>query len=105
MAAESGATIWRGTAVDCPDIGHEIILWHRPSVFMEKRGCASRDITAYGVRIEENCYTSQLSITVLDLSMNNESVQCFYSNGTSTIVGHSYIEATKGKQCCIYMYR
>ena len=32
----------------------------------------------------------------LDLNMTNESVQCIYSNGTSTVVGLTYIEFTKG---------
>ena len=99
--AESGATVWRGTAIDCSEIGYEIFLRHSSSVFMQERGCDSGDITAYGVRIEENCYISQLRIMISDLSMNNNSVQCLFTNGTSIPVGLSYIEITKGKQCCM----
>ena len=62
---------------------------------MQKRGCESRYITAYGVRIEGNCYTSRLSIMISDSSMNNDSVQCFFTNGTSIAVGLSYTEITK----------
>lgn len=100
--ADSGATVWRGSAIDCSEIGYEIVLQHSDHVFMQKRGCDSGDITAYGVRIEENCYISQLSIIISDLSMNNESVQCLFTNGTSIPVGLSYIEITKGKQCCMW---
>ena len=77
--------------------GYEIFLRHSSSVFMQRRGCDSGDIFAYGVRIEENCYTSQLSILISDPSMNNNSVKCLFTNGTSIAVGLSYIEITKGK--------
>ena len=96
IAAEGGSTIWKGTAIDCPEIGNEIFLGHSSQEFTQIRGCFSRPITAYGVRIEENCYTSRLNITTLDLNMNNESVQCIYSNGTSTVVGTAYIEISTG---------
>ena len=102
VVAESGATVWRGTAIDCSEIGYEIFLRHSSGVFMQERGCENRDITAYGVEIEGNCYTSRLSVMISDPSMNNDSVQCFFTNGTSIAVGLSYIEITKGKpfKCC-----
>ena len=102
VVAESGATVWRGTAIECSEIGYEIFLRHSSSVFMQERGCDSGDITAYGVRIEGNCYTSQLSIMISDVSMNNDSVQCLFTNDTSVPVGLSHIEITKGKQCCMW---
>lgn len=96
IAAEGGATFWRGSAIDCPDIDNEIFLSHNPQVFTKTRSCNDRPITAHGVRIEDNCYISRLNIMGLDLNMTNRSVQCFYSNGTSTLVGLSYIQLTKG---------
>ena len=96
IATEGGATIWRGTAIDCPEIDDEIILYNHPQEFSERRSCYSRPITAYGVRIEVSSYISRLNITVSDLSMDNRSVQCIYSNGTSTVVGLAYIDITEG---------
>ena len=103
IAAEGGSTIWKGTAIDCPEIDDEIFLGHSPREFTQTRGCNSRPIIAYGVRIEDNCYISRLNIMNLDLNMSNESVQCIYSNGTSTIVGSSYIDITTGMYVVKYL--
>jgi hypothetical protein len=96
IVAEGGSTIWKGSAIDCPEIGNEIFLSHSSQEFTQTRGCRSRPITAYGVGIEDNRYVSRLKIMNLDFNMSNESVQCIYSNGTSTIVGTAYIEISTG---------
>ena len=96
VAAKVGATIWRGTAIDCPEIDDEIILHHRPQEFTETIACDIRPISAHGVRIGEGGYISRLNIMISDFSIDNESVQCIYSNGTSTVVGRAYIEITEG---------
>ena len=90
-----GSTLWRGSALasQCPEIGGEIILRHR--TFTQTRTCGN--ITGRGIGIEEDgYYTSQLNITV-DSSMDNDSVECIYNNGTTTtMIGSTYIEIMIG---------
>ena len=63
---------------------------------MKTRGCDIQAITAHGVRIEEGYYISRLNIMISEFNMDNESVQCIYSNGMSTVVDLTSIEITKG---------
>ena len=96
-----GSTLWRGSALasQCPETGGEIILRHR--TFTQTRTCGN--ITGRGIGIEENvCYTSQLNI-IVDSSLDNESVECIYDNGTTTIIGISFIETIKGETLCILL--
>ena len=90
-----GSTAWIGSAIatECPQSGGEIVLRHRS--FTENRSCGN--ITARGIRVEDSgCYTSQLNITV-DSSLENKTVECIYQNGTTTtVLGSSSIEITKG---------
>ena len=99
IVAEGGATIWKGSVIDCPEIDNEIFLSHSLREFTKiNMSCNDRPITAYGIGIEDNRYISRLDIGNLNRSMINESVQCTYSNGTSTVVGTDYIEITTGTQ-------
>ena len=97
IVAEGGATIWKGSAINCTEIDGEIILSHSSA---QTRGCFDSSITAYGDRIEDNHYVSRLNIMNLSSNMINKSVQCIYSNGisTDTVVGTDYIEITTGTQ-------
>ena len=97
-----GATVWRGTAIQCPDLNSRLILRHTNiRTFRDIRGCKNGDIIAQGTRFEvaNNSYTSQLNITV-DSSMDNSSVECTYNNGTITTIGESLIAITKGMVEC-----
>ena len=99
IVTEGGATIWKGSAIDCPKIDNEIFLSHSLREFTKfNMSCRDRPITAYGIGIEDNRYISRLDIGNLNRSMINESVQCTYSNGTSTVVGTDYIDITTGAQ-------
>ena len=89
-----GTTAWRGSAlaVLCSQGGGEIVLHHRS--FNETRNCGN--IVVRGIQEDNSCYTSQLNVTV-DPSLDNKTVECFYSNGTTTtVIGTSSIEITKG---------
>ena len=91
----AGATVWRGSAIECPETNHELTFFHLIS-FMDIRGCNSGAIIGRGVEIEDACYTSQLNITV-DSSMNGKSVECIYNNGTfASVIGNSSVTITSG---------
>ena len=89
-----GTTAWRGSAlaVLCSQGGGEIVLHHRS--FNEGRNCGN--IVVRGIQEDSGCYTSQLNVTV-DPSLDNKTVECIYSNGTTTtVIETSSIEITKG---------
>lgn len=72
-------TIWRGTAFDCPLDGSEITLRH-DSLFASISNQAigiynGDDISGRGLGVVNNCYISQLNVTVRK-SFNNKTVQC-----------------------------
>ena len=90
--------MWSGTAFDCPMEGSEIILRHSQFASNLAFGiCNNGDIVGHGVGVINNCYTSQLNVTVRE-SFNNKTVQCIlYSNeGTSREVGQSLLSIVSG---------
>ena len=95
--AKTGATVWTGTAFNCPDAGDEMIFLHSMSRFINtSRGCNGGAITGRGIRIEEDTYTSQVNITI-DSYMDGKSVACVYERESSrTVVNNSSIAITSG---------
>ena len=90
-----GATVWRGSAIECPETNHELIFLHLIR-FTDIRGCNGGAIIGRGIRIDNMCFTSQLNITV-DSSMDGKSIECFYNNGTSAnLIGNSSVTITSG---------
>ena len=97
-----GVTIWTGTAFSCD--GNEILLRHnnfnRPEgTSGECSGDAS--ISAKSVKVEGNCYTSQLSVTP-NAGLNNRTVCCV--NNSMTTIGTSTIFLTTGILLLISSY-
>ena len=93
-----GSTIWRGSAIQCPESGNEIVLRHR-SFTGGVRSCDGGSVAAQGIRVEDNsCYTSQLQLNVtVDSSLDNKTIECIYNNGTTTaVIGTSTIEIITG---------
>ena len=73
-----GATVWTGTAFDCPATENQLTFLHIRDRFIDAyRGCNGGAITGHGLRIEENRYTSQVNI-IVDRHMDRRSVECFY---------------------------
>ena len=90
-----GATVWRGSAIECPETNHELTFLHLIR-FTDIRGCSGGAIIGHGIDVEGNCYTSQLNVTV-DTSMDGKSVECFYNNGTfANLIGNSSVAITSG---------
>ena len=93
----AGATVWTGTAFDCPEIEDELTFLHTRNRFTNtSRGCNDGAITGRGIRIEENRYTSQVNIMV-DSYMDGKSVECVSDHGIhKTLVDNSSIMITSG---------
>ena len=93
-----GSTIWRGTIFDCPSNDNEIVLLH--SQFGSNRAfgtCNNRAVIGQSVGIMENdCFTSQLLVTVSG-NMNNNTVDCVHNSVTGlVIVGTSTVVVVEG---------
>ena len=103
------STVWQGTAFQC--VGNRIVLRH--SQFSAPQGttgeCNSNSvmITGRSLRVEGDCYTSQLNVTV-GPSLNNQTVECAYSGGGTSLIGSSIIDISRGKSyklfCIILKY-
>ena len=82
-----GNTLWRGSAFDCPSTTNEIVLRH--SLFSGPAGafgdCTNGTIVGRSLRVEGNCYISQLSVTV-SLNLNDATVQCVYDTGSPPMI-------------------
>ena len=75
------ATRWRGTALDCP-LG--ITLRHSQFAANQEIGiCNNGDIVGRSIEVDNDCYTSQLNVTVRE-SFNNETVQCAFTSSAGT---------------------
>ena len=92
------STLWQGTAFQC--VGNRIVLRH--SQFTAPQGATGEcddgliSIRGHSLRVSGDCYTSQLNITVSS-SLNNQTVECAYSGGETSIVGSSIIDISRGK--------
>ena len=92
------STVWQGTAFQC--VGNKILLRH--SQFTAPQGttgeCNSNSAMIIGrsLRVEGDCYTSQLNVTV-GPSLNNQTVECAYSGGGTSLIGSSIIDISRGK--------
>ena len=92
-----GYTVWRGTAFDC--VSGELTLFHSnfTSDSSNVRDCNDGAIVGQGLRVEDNCYTSQLNITVRS-DMIGKTIKCVYDDvNTETTVGSLRIVTTGEK--------
>ena len=98
LGSAGGATIWMGTAFDCPN--NEITLLH--SLFKLSHGsygyCNNRAIVATSLAVEDSHYTSQLNVT-LTYDVIGKTITCINQlNLTSEVVQFSTtIKNTTGK--------
>ena len=92
-----GATVWQGTAFDC--LSNEITLLHSrfTSLNSETFGvCNNGAIVAKSIEVENNCYTSQLTINKLSVDMIGENIVCIYDGTITNEIGSTFITATTG---------
>lgn len=96
------ATVWKGSAFDCIHSRNEITLIHslfgsniQSSSAIAAGECNNGSIQVKGVRVEGNCYTSQLNITV-NANMIGKTVECVHDNtSTENVIGTLKV-ATEG---------
>ena len=101
-AVGGGGTRWGGTAFNCPSLLNEIILRH--SLYDSPSGtsghCNGGAITARSIDVSESadvsCYTSQLSVTIQNIS-STVTIQCTHNSLSGPIpIGESAVTAVSG---------
>ena len=86
--------------------GSVIILRHRLFASDQAFGiCNNGDIIGCGLGVVNNCYTSQLNVTVRE-SFNNKTVQCFLTSSEGIrIIGESILSVVSGNIICVLMLK
>ena len=88
-----GATVWTGTAFNCPSNENEIILLH---VYINRiYTCNNGIIVARMLSVEGNNYTSQLNVTVTP-DTAGKTTECVYNDGLIERLLFSLIIPTTG---------
>ena len=91
-----GATVWRGSALDCPETNNEITLLHSGNSTVQG-SCNGGALTATIIRIERNSYTSQLTVNV-SADMIGLNITCSYDSGGDTIeIDSVEVTVTEGR--------
>ena len=93
--------MWNGTSFSCAT--NEIILRHNSFMEGTEKDCNDGAIIGESLRLEEDCYTSQLHVNVSS-DLNNRTIGCFVNidsgvvsigNTSLTIISGNYlIQAT-----------
>lgn len=79
------STVWKGSAFDCSS--NDIPLVHSRFASSPKAAgeCNNGSIEAHGLRVQDNCYTSQLNISVTP-NLIGKTIKCVHDNLTAEIV-------------------
>ena len=79
-------TVWKGTAFNCVERNNEILLIHRRFGLDGAFGtCNNGTIIAQGIGVENDSYTSQLSI-IVSSDVIGKSIECVYDDYVNTTV-------------------
>ena len=87
------ATVWQGSVFKCPSSQDSISLIHSRSSNIKT--CNGAAISGQIIRVEDNCYTSQLNVNVSS-DMIEESIECAHDNGTQSLIGNISLSLTTG---------
>ena len=87
------ATVWQGTAFNCPATNNEIAF---PSPNSASASCNEGAISAHIIRADNNTYTSRLSV-LFHSELNGSRINC-YSDGSqgTVLVGSSTLAIPTG---------
>ncbi|MCG8621975.1 MAG: hypothetical protein MJE68_08285 [Proteobacteria bacterium] len=93
-------TLWNGTAFNCENRGNQIILLNSAfsSGGLGSRGTCGDNLVAQGTKVDGNCYTSQLNITVTSSGLNQTSIECVYSSEKVNTVGRTVLTLLLSKE-------
>ena len=95
-AVGTGNTIWRGSAFNCAESGHEIALQHSLFRYLEGAIAQCGNITGYSLGVENHFYTSQISV-VFSSHLLGRTIECVYDNGEELVViGNTTVSITTG---------
>ena len=116
MGDPGGATVWTGTALNCPS--DEIVLLHRRFTESDPdgvtRSCNNGVTVVQSLTVQDNLYTSQLNVTIVP-NVTGKSIMCFYdgmgddtnssTSQFSTQIPGSFNNNTIIANLCLIMHR
>ena len=90
------ATVWKGTAFNCPSNGNEIVLLHAHSTESAET-CNNGAIIGRVINTENVTHTSQLMVRVSP-EMNGSTIVCAYDNGDmdTPVIDSTLLTITQG---------
>ena len=88
------ATVWRGTAFNCPVTGNGIILFYNSEVI--ERDCNNGAMIGRTIRAENNTFISQLTVSV-SAEMIGMNISCYHYGSTQILIGSQLLTLTSGK--------
>ena len=93
-----GATVWRGSAFNCPSTNNEILFLHGSSGF--ETTCNDGAIIGRVISAENNIYISQLTVSV-NAEMIGMNISCFHDipGAAENLVGSSRLTLPRGIRC------
>ena len=77
------ATLWTGSAFECPHAYNRIVLLHNRFMYNETGYCNNGAFVARSVSVEGNYYTSQFSVIVTP-EIAGKTIECFSDHGLWT---------------------
>ena len=85
-AVGPGATIWKGSAFNCPETVNEVQLLHsqfrNQDRYTTMETCNNGQIVGYAVDVSEHLeFRSRLLVQVTSSAMNGTTVECYYDDG------------------------
>ena len=85
-AVGPGSTLWEGSAFECNENGDGILLRHERFATGVSGTCNNGAIVGRSLEVVDDCYTSQLNVTVSS-DLNNKTLVCTNSGnaGVNTI--------------------
>ena len=95
-----GATVWRGSAFNCPATNNEIIFFHSRFDIETTLTCNSGAILGRAIRAENDTYIiSQLTVSV-SAEMIGMDISCFHDSGATELIGSSILTLSRGIIIC-----
>ena len=91
--AGDGIIQWDGTAFDCTNFNNEILLSYND---FPEGNCNDGQITGTSLSVENNCFTSQLSMNT-SAAFNNKTIRCVHNN-QNLIVGTTVLIVISGEE-------
>jgi hypothetical protein len=97
----TGITEWSGTAIDCSD---GLLLRHIKFLDVNGTMKSCGQITARSIRVDNGCYSSQLTATAT-AAQNNTYVRCIHRlNEEQNLIGAVSLTVISGENACAHNF-